>query len=120
MEFESVVKALASLGGLGIVALLIFKLPSIIDKYNTGVQLVINSIKESQKEALVLFKDQMIEDRKVYVARFEKIESGIEKLIESMVESNLLKNQLLTGQKDTDRTLSELETAIHEHEHKVA
>lgn len=102
-------KLLSNLGGLGLLALLIFRLPPIIEKYNSGVDMVVKNVRDVQKENLDVFREQMTADRSVFVDRFGKIESALEKMGETLVASMQNQTEIIHSQERIHDRLDRLE-----------
>lgn len=102
------------LGAVAIIIIFIWRLPVIIERFNSGVQLIINNVSDLQDKVIVAFKEEMTKDREILDKKLTKSQETYEELdktIQKLIEHNgVLANgiqQILTNQDIMKKSLGE-------------
>lgn len=84
MELQTLIQLLQNFGAMGILAIMVWRLPQVISTINGVIQDNVKNVRETQREALDVFKG---ENDKILTLVGEKLEKVDESLIKA-VESN--------------------------------
>lgn len=77
MDFQLVMTAIQNLGAMGILALMVYKLPAILDRIQGMVNDHVQHVRETQKEALTVFQSEMDKILSMVENRFEVVEKTL-------------------------------------------
>jgi tRNA C32,U32 (ribose-2'-O)-methylase TrmJ len=80
-EFKGIASLIDNFGFGVIFAILVWKFPSIIVAFNSGIQQIMGHVREQQKEALVAYKESNDKMLGMFGERFEKVEDTLQQLL---------------------------------------
>jgi hypothetical protein len=86
-EFKAMIGALDNVGALAILAILIWKLPSMLQVMNESKENIAKTMKEAQDVALRSFQEEMTKGREKTDQRYERLETAISKLADATQQS---------------------------------
>lgn len=86
MELNAIVTTVSQLGALGILALMVWRAPSILTSINALIQGVIGNVRTAQGEALNVFKTEQQNLIDMIDRRFSSTESTLVKLVETQTQ----------------------------------
>lgn len=89
MELQAFMTVIQNFGGLGILALMVWKSPAILKVIMDLIQNSVTNVRETQKEALSAFKGEIEQMMVMFAGRFENLEKTLQASLEhqtAMVE----------------------------------
>lgn len=106
---EDIVKIVERLGSLGILVLLIWRVPAIIDALKGMTEMVIDKIGTMQDKNLSTFKEQQNTERALMTTRFELVDKNLERVGQALEASIKIQNEMLVTTNDVKHRLEKLE-----------
>lgn len=83
MELTAFTSIIQNFGALGILALMVWRLPQVITTINGMIQDNVKNVRDTQTEALNVFKAENDKVLSLVGDRFEKIEENLTRMVES-------------------------------------
>jgi hypothetical protein len=86
MELGAITAIAQQFGALGIILLMVWKSPAILEKLTGLIQLIIGHVRDSQKEALSVFKSELEKLIDLFTDRFKVVEETLTKNCEAQTQ----------------------------------
>lgn len=106
---EDVVKIIERLGSLGILVILIWRVPAILDSLTAHTAMAIDKIVIMQDKTLTMYKEQQTIERSLMINRFESVDRTLEKVCDALESNMKIQNETLVTQNEIKHRLERLE-----------